>query len=68
MFADIKMDPIEETVKADDEEEEEEKEKKAKKIQKIGVLSMCMNAAGNLIFAGCTDNIIRVYEINEKKA
>ena len=69
VFADIPMQSIEETNKDEEnEEEEEEKEKKVKKAHKIGVLSMCMNNAGNLIFAGCTDNIVRVYEIQEKKA
>jgi len=68
VFADIPMQPLEETVQAEEgEEEDEKKEKKAKNVHKIGVTSMCMNTAGNLIFAGCTDNTIRVYEIAEKK-
>jgi hypothetical protein len=69
LFADIPMQPIEETKKdEEEEEEEEEKGKKPKKAHKIGVLSMTMNNAGNLLFAGCTDNIIRVFEVAEKKA
>jgi hypothetical protein len=60
-------------VAAEEPVEEEEvvekgKEKKTKAAHKIGVASMCMNSAGNLIYAGCTDNIIRVFEIVEKKA
>jgi len=55
-----------------EEEEEEvkgkEKKEKVKRPHKIGVVSMCMNNAGNLVYAGCTDNIIRVYEIKEQHA
>jgi hypothetical protein len=53
---------------AEVEEEGKEGVKKEKAPSKIGVLSMTMNTAGNLLFAGCTDNIIRVFEIQEKKA
>lgn len=63
------MQPLEETQQAEQEEEEEEgkKDKKPKaEKKKIGVVSMCMNNAGNLVFAGCTDSIIRVYEIKEQ--
>ena len=62
------MQPLEVTQKVEEAEEGEEKEEKPKEVRKIGVVSMCMNNAGNLIYAGCTDNIIRVYEINEQAA
>jgi hypothetical protein len=63
------MESLEKTQKVEEEEGEEEKpDKKVKKEHNIGVVSMTMNNAGNLIYAGCTDNIIRVFEISEKKA
>lgn len=66
------MQPLEETQQAEQQEEEEDdgkkgkKEKKVAEKKKIGVVSMCMNNAGNLVFAGCTDSNIRVYEIKEQ--
>ena len=72
VFADVPMEPLEVTQKVEEEEVEEEKGKekkeKVKRPHKIGVVSMCMNNAGNLVYAGCTDNIIRVYEIKEQHA
>ena len=64
------MQPLEVTQKVEEEESEEKegKEEKHKETRKIGVVSMCMNNAGNIIYAGCTDNIIRVYEISEQAA
>jgi guanine nucleotide-binding protein subunit beta-2-like 1 protein len=70
VFSQIAIKPIEVTQKTENEEEEEEKEEKEKKVpkkeHKIGVTSMCMDNAGKLVFAGCTDKTIRVYEINEQ--
>ena len=65
------MQPLEVSQQPEAEAEEEEdkkgkKKEKVKKEHKIGVVSMCMNNAGNLIYAGCTDNVIRIYEIKEK--
>ena len=64
------MQSLEVSQKPDEEEGEEKKEGEEeatkKREQKIGVVSMCMNNAGNLVFAGCTDSIIRVFEIKEK--
>lgn len=68
-FADLTMQPLEVTQSAGDNEEEEEAVKKgAKEAKKIGVTSLCMNNTGNLIYAGCTDNIIRVFEVKENAA
>lgn len=67
VFANIAMQPLEETQQVEGEAEEEKPQKRQKKEKKIGVVSMCMSNAGNLIFAGCTDNIIRVFEIVEEK-
>ncbi len=68
VFADVPMQPLEETQHTEekDEEEEDDKKKEKKEHKKIGVVSMCMNNAGNLVFAGCTDSVIRVYEIKEQ--
>ncbi len=68
VFADVPMQPLEVSQQAEDKEEEddEKKDKKEKIQKKIGVVSMCMNNAGNLVFAGCTDSVIRVYEIKEQ--
>jgi len=71
VFAQIVIKPLEVTQKAEEkdveEEDKDEKEKKPeKKDAKIGVVSMCMDPAGKLVFAGCTDKTIRVYEINEQ--
>jgi hypothetical protein len=66
------MQSLETTHQAVEEEEEvkerdfKKKKEKPKREHKIGVTSMCMNNAGNLIYAGCTDSVIRVYEIKEK--
>jgi len=63
------MQPLEVSQKVEEEEEEEEKESKkgkVKEVHHIGVTSIAMNNAGNLIYAGCTDNIIRAYEIKEQ--
>lgn len=70
LFADVPMQSLEVSQQVEEEEEEEGRKqpKKAKRVHKIGVVSMCMNNSGNLIYAGCTDSIIRVYEIAEKKA
>jgi hypothetical protein len=64
------MQPLEAAPDTEEKEEEEEKdgrkkEKAPKKEKKIGVASMCMNNAGTMIYAGCTDNVIRCYEIKE---
>ena len=62
------MQSLEVNQKVEVEDEADEKAEKApeKLEQKIGVTSMCMNNAGNLVFAGCTDNAIRVFEIKEQ--
>lgn len=63
------MQPLEVSQKTEEAEEEEgKKDVKEKEKPKIGVVSMCMNNAGNLVFAGCTDSIIRVFEIKEQAA
>lgn len=72
VISDIPMTPLEMGQKQDEgqEEEDEKKNDKREKIKekpKIGVLSLCMNSNGNLLFAGCTDSIVRVYEFKEQE-
>lgn len=68
----ITMEPLDmkqEEPEEEKDDKEKEKEKKAKKPRpKIGVLSMCMNPKGDMLYAGCTDNVIRVYELKEQEA
>ena len=71
VFSSIKMEPLEMRQEVIDEDEElvekNKKEKKVKEAPKIGVLSLCMNTQGNMLYAGCTDNVVRVYEIKEQE-
>lgn len=64
----IYIKPLEMKQASDEEKEDEvmEKKKEKKELPKIGVLSMCMNPKGNMLFAGCTDNTVRVYELQEQ--
>eukprot|EP00826_Nyctotherus_ovalis_P027371 TRINITY_DN213_c0_g1_i11.p1 TRINITY_DN213_c0_g1~~TRINITY_DN213_c0_g1_i11.p1 ORF type:complete len:352 (+),score=132.82 TRINITY_DN213_c0_g1_i11:249-1304(+) len=64
----INMEPLEmkQSVQEEDKDEDETKFKKAQ--SKIGVLSMCMNPKGDMLYAGCTDNVVRVYELKEQDA
>lgn len=69
------MEPLELTQKVEDEADAEEKwgeegeaAPEAKKGPKIGVVSLCLDNTNNTIYAGCTDNVIRVYEVKETAA
>ena len=69
------MEPLELTQQADQEEEgdkewgeESEAKSEAKNLPKIGVVSVCLDSTGNTIYAGCTDNVIRIYEVKEMAA
>ena len=65
------MEPLELTQKDEEKpeaewgEEEEDAKTEEKTIPKIGVVSLCLDNTGSTIYAGCTDNIIRIYEIKE---
>jgi len=65
----IEIDPLNMKHEEPEEEEDEDakKDKKPKKQgPKVGVLSMCMNPKGDMLYAGCTDNVIRVYKLEEQ--
>jgi guanine nucleotide-binding protein subunit beta-2-like 1 protein len=67
----IEMEPLDmkQEEPEEDRDEDKKKDKKVKKPRpKIGVLSMCMNPKGDMLYAGCTDNVIRVYELKEQDA
>jgi guanine nucleotide-binding protein subunit beta-2-like 1 protein len=64
----VKMYPLTKTQEGADEDkevDEEEQKKKEEQETGIGVSSLILNPAGNIIYAGCTDNAIRVFEIKE---
>jgi len=69
------MEPLELTQKVEEDKEAEEEwgeesEPKPEEEQaaKIGVVSVCLDNTGNTIYAGCTDNVIRIYEVKETAA
>lgn len=70
------MEPLELTQKGEEEpkeqewgaEEEAKSEDAPKNLPKIGVVSVCIDSTGSTIYAGCTDNVIRIYDVKENAA
>ena len=70
VISDIPIEPLEMKQEIIDEDmvenEKDKKEKKIKEKPKVGVVSLCMSDNGNTVYAGCTDSIVRVYELAER--
>ena len=72
IILDVPIEPLEMRQEVIDEDilenEKDKKKEKTKEKPKIGVMSLCMNNNGNLLYAGCTDNVVRVYELKEQQS